>query len=118
MDNSKESILRVLEAAKAKCAQAVLDGIMTVQEYEAVTGSSGDKLRQQVTQAVSLEYSMACSALQRQATEATQKAFAQLVAAGLDDISIATIIGKPEQSDGEILFPDWERIIAEGRNRP
>lgn len=113
MGRTKESVIRILEQAKADCCQAVLDGTMTLEEYTQHTKMDSADLEQQIITAAKLDFHLSCVALRQAAMDAETKAAAKLIAAGLGEDVIRGIIGAPAQDNGEITEPDWERIIAE-----
>lgn len=113
--DTKETVLRILEAAKAKCAQAVLDGSMTVKEYEEATGKDGADLRTQIMSSVQNDLGMACSAIREQLDASTQKAIDRLAAAGLEKeeaealvLDISAKAGFRSEKNGLVLTSEVE----------
>lgn len=110
---NKDMTLQVLESAIAKCGQAVLDGTMSVQEYEAATGRSGEELKAQIEEAARSEYSRSVEAVKDQMQAAAQAVYDKLTKAGMDDATIKDILGaKVKVADGSVTAPDWSKVTA------
>lgn len=109
MDN-KEVTLRVLESAIAKCAQTVLDGAMTVQEYEDATGRTGDELKKQIEDAARTEFDNSVEAIKAQMLAAAQAALDKLTKAGVNESIIEEIVGKVSVEDGSVISVDWSKV--------
>ncbi len=115
MEETKESVLRVLEAAKARCAQAVLNGQMSIEEYARHTGMRGDGLREQIIREAGADFHLACKVLRAKGAELTDKTYAKLAAAGIDSETIRHILGQPELAEGSVREADWQKILDESR---
>lgn len=111
----KESVLRVLEAAKARCAAAVLEGKLTVAEYEDATGLSGDSLREQVILEVCTEAKAVGAALKTHGKDALQRMEERLEAAGVEPEERNRLAEElAEEDDGVIAYAWRERQKQEG----
>lgn len=110
---SKDMTLQVLESAIAKCGQAVLDGTMTVQEYEAATGRSGEEMKKQIEEAARSEFGRSVEAVRDQMKAAAQAVYDKLTKAGLEEETIRDILGtKLKVADGAVTAPDWSKVTA------
>lgn len=107
---NKDMTLQVLESAIAKCGQAVLDGTMSVREYEEATGRSGDELKTQIETAARSEFGRAVEAIKGQMLAATQAVFDRLKKAGLEEAMIKDILGQVETEDDAVTAPDWSKV--------
>ena len=108
---NKDMTLQVLESAIAKCGQAVLDGTMSVQEYEEATGRSGDELKAQIEEAARSEFNRSVEAVRDQMLAATKAVYDKLTRAGMDDTIIKDILGvKVKVADGSVTAPDWSKV--------
>ena len=109
---NKEMTLQVLESAIAKCGQAVLDGTMSIQEYEAATGRSGDDLKKQIEDAARSEFNRSVEAVRDQMLAATQAVYDRMTKAGLEDATIKDILGKVkvDEETGSVAAPDWTKV--------
>lgn len=110
---NKDMILQVMESAIAKCGQAVLDGTMSVQEYEVATGRSGDELKEQIEEAARSEFDRSVEAVKNQMLAATQAVYDKLTKAGIEEDTIKDILGaKVKAADGAVTAPDWSKVTA------
>ena len=106
----KDTILQVLESSILKCGQAVLDGNLTVQEYEKATGRSGDDLKKQIENTARQEFKHSVEAIRAQALAATQAVYDKLIAAGMEQTVIEDILGDLTVEDGAVTAPDWSKV--------
>lgn len=108
---NKDMTLQVLESAIAKCGQAVLDGSMSVREYEEATGRSGDELKKQIEASARSEFDRAAEAVKGQMLAAVQAVHDRLTAAGIEPEVITAILGELVVEDGAVTAPDWTRVL-------
>lgn len=109
---NKDMTLQVLESAIAKCGQAVLDGTMSVQEYEEATGRSGDELKAQIETAARSEFDRSVEAIKDQMLAVTQAVFVRMRRAGLGEATIKDILGQVETEDDTVAAPDWSKVTT------
>lgn len=104
----------MLEGTKAKCGEAVLKGELTVNDYEELTGISGDNLRAQLKAGIRMEYRARCGAIREMTLEHTREEYQKLVDAGMaDEETVKTIFGAITLDEaGTVLEPDWAVVGA------
>ncbi len=107
-ENRKALALRLLDAAKEKCAQAVLGGDMTADEYAVATGESAEGILERVVQSVAKEYAMEFKRGGDISVAAAVNAYQVLTGAGADEDTIRKVLGDTQFAQ----TPDGVPIIV------